>query len=285
MNYCIVTPTKDESKYIEELIKSVINQEIQPAEWYIMDDNSTDHTPEIVKKYTNDYPFIKYIKLSNFRKELTNTGGRVAAIINYADTLRTEKVDIIAKIDADTSFEKNFFSQIISEFEKDPKLGIASGHLMENGIPEKIKNRTSGRGASLILRYSCFIEIGKFFESKTRGEDVLAFVAARAKGWKTWTFDYYFNHLKPEGIRKSKLKNHYVTGLYKGSIPYWMPFFLGNVIRDTLKKPYLIGALCQLYAYCLTRYIQRYRPFPNFVSKQFQAEQKMKFKKIINPKK
>lgn len=281
MKYSVITPTKDEGKYIEETIKSMITQEILPVEWYIMDDGSKDNTPEIVKNYSDSFPFIKYIRLTDFRKEMVNTGGRVAAIINYADSLRTQQVDIIAKIDADTSFEKDFFANMIREFQKDTKLGIASGHLVENGIPEKIPDRKSGRGASLIIRYGCFLEIGKLFESKTRGEDVLALVAARGMGWKTGTFDYYFNHLKPEGIRKSKLKNHYETGYYKGSIPYWLPFFLGNVTRDVFKKPYLIGAAVQLYSYLLSRYIIRYAPFPNLVAKQFRLEQKAKFKKMI----
>jgi len=280
MNYSIVTPTRDEGKYIEETIKSIINQKILPTEWYIMDDDSKDNTGEIVKKYTGKFPFIKYIKLSGFRKELINTGGRVAAIINYADSLKTEKVDIIAKIDGDTSFDPEFFANVIKEFENDPTLGMASGHLVENGIPEEVKDRTSGRGASLIMRYECFFKAGKLYESKTRGEDVLAFVAARALGYRTQTLNYYFNHLKPEGIRKSKLKNHYITGCYKGSIPYWFPFFLANVARDVFKKPYIIGAIVQLYSYCLYRYILRYKPFPTFVSDQFRIEQKNKIKKI-----
>jgi glycosyltransferase involved in cell wall biosynthesis len=276
MKYSIITPTRDEGKYIEETIKSVVAQEIKPSEWFIMDDDSTDNTSQLIQKYQADFPFIHHIKLSAFRKELVNTGGRVAAIINYADTLRTIPVDILAKIDADTSFEPDFFKNIIGEFKKDPLLGIASGHLVENGVPEKIADRKSGRGASLIIRHTCFVKIGKFFVSKTRGEDVLAFVAVRALGYNTRTFDYYFNHLKPEGIRKSKLKNHYVTGFYKGSIPYWLPFFFGNLVRDTFRKPYIIGAMVQLYSYCLSRYIEKYKPFPEFVSRQLWKEQKSK---------
>lgn len=282
MNYSIVTPTKNEGKYIEQTIISMTQQDIPPVEWMIMDDDSTDNTAEIVNKYVKDFPFIKYVKLTAFRKELVNTGGRVAAIINHANTLRTQKADIIGKIDGDISFEKDYFKLLLDEFKNDPKLGIASGHLVENGIPEPIRSRTSGRGASLIIRYECFEQIGGFYVSKTRGEDVLATVAARAKGWKTWTFDIYFNHLKKEGIRKSNLQNQYVTGYYKGSIPFWLPFYLGAFMRDLRKKPFVIGALVQLYAYILARYIHRYRPFPDFVSKHYRLEQKEKFMKRFN---
>jgi glycosyltransferase involved in cell wall biosynthesis len=278
MKYSIITPTKNEGKYIEETIRSVIAQQIKPCEWFIMDDDSTDNTSQIINKYLNDFPFIRHVKLNHFRKELTNTGGRVAAIINHADILRTVPVEILAKIDADTSFAPDFFQNIVKEFTNDPLLGIASGHLVENGVPEIIKDPTSGRGASLIIRHTCFVKIGKFFESKTRGEDVLAFVAVRALGYKTRTFDYYFNHLKPEGIRKSKLKNHYITGYYKGSIPYWLPFFLANLVRDLFKKPYVLGSAVQFYSYCLSRYILQYKPFPAFVSRKLWKEQKIKIR-------
>ncbi len=281
MNYSIITPTRNEGKYINETIKSVIAQDILPLEWMIMDDGSTDNSADIIKGYLMDYPFIKYIKLTDFREELRNRGGRIAAVINYADSLRTKPADLIAKIDADTSFDKDFFSNMLNEFEKDPLLAVASGHMVENGIAEKVSDRTSGRGATLIIRYTCYLKIGKFVESKTRGEDDMAYVAARSFGWRTQTFDYYFNHLKPIGARNSILKNHYETGYYKGSIPYWFPFFIATLIRDAFKKPFLIGALAILYGYCLSSFVARYRPFPKFASEQLRKEQKISFRKLF----
>lgn len=281
MNYSIITPTKNEGKFIEETIKSVIAQTVLPVEWIIMDDGSTDHSEQLISGYLKTHPFITYIKLDKYREEYKNRGGRVASIINYADSLRVRDVDVIAKIDADTSFDKDFFANILSEFEKDSSLGIASGHMVENGIPEEIKDRKSGRGASLIVRYTCFLQIGKFYESKTRGEDDMAYIAARSFGWRTQTFDYYFNHLKPIGIRNSRLKNHYETGYYKGAIPYWFPFFIGTCIRDVFMKPYFIGTIVQMAGFCQSNFISKYRPFPPFVSKQVKQEQKIQFKKMI----
>jgi biofilm PGA synthesis N-glycosyltransferase PgaC len=281
MKYSIITPTRNEAKFIEETIQSVISQTILPTEWIIMDDESTDNTYEIINKYLADHPFIKYRKLTSFRKEYKNRGGRVAAIINYADTLREEKVDILAKIDGDINFEKDFFSNMLAEFEKDPLLAVASGHMVENGIPEGIEDRNSGRGASLIIRYDVYLQIGKFVESKTRGEDDMAYIAARSFGWRTQTFDYYFNHMKPIGSRHSHIRNFYETGYYKGSIPYWFPFFLGTLVRDVFKRPYVLGALIIFVAYCISGFLARYRPFPSFSARQLKIEQKKKFKKMI----
>ena len=279
MRYTIVTPTKNEAPYIEKTIFSVINQQVLPEEWLIMDDGSTDETAAIIQKHAAIHPFIKYFHLNNYRPELVNTGGRVAAIINHGDTLREKPIDIIVKLDADTSFQPDFFLNLMNEFTQDEKLGGASGHLCTDGVPEKITDRRGCRGATLLIRYTCFEQIGKFYVSKTRGEDVLAGVAIRAIGYKTGTFDYYFDHLKPEGIRASKPINHYITGYYKGSVPYWLPFFLATIIRDFGKKPYVIGGFMALFAYILSRYIHRYRPFPSFVTAQMRMEQQKKLLK------
>jgi biofilm PGA synthesis N-glycosyltransferase PgaC len=281
MNYSIITATKNEGSYIEQTILSVINQSLTPEEWIIMDDASDDNTAAIVALYSGKYSFIKYHKLDAFEPGLKNRGGRIAAIINRAEGLLTIPIELIVKIDGDVSFGTDFCFNMLNEFLVDKTLGVASGHMVENGIAEPIQDRMSGRGACLFIRHNLFLSIGKFYVSKTRGEDDLAYVAARALGWRTQTFDHYFNHLKPIGIRNSRLKNHYETGFYKGAIPYRFTFFIGTVLRDFFIKPYIFGGLFILYGYLVSRCILRYRPFPEFVSKQYRMEQKDHTKKIF----
>lgn len=68
----IITPTYNCGDYIEETIRSVINQTYVNWEMIIVDDVSTDDTEEIVKKYTNSDQRIKYYKLK------INSGAAVA---------------------------------------------------------------------------------------------------------------------------------------------------------------------------------------------------------------
>jgi len=46
--YTIITPVRDEEKFIEFTLESVINQSLMPAEWFIVDDGSSDQTPQIL---------------------------------------------------------------------------------------------------------------------------------------------------------------------------------------------------------------------------------------------
>lgn len=59
LSYVIITPAKNEEKYIETTINSVCRQTLKPKEWIIVDDGSTDNTYKIVEKYSTFYNWIK----------------------------------------------------------------------------------------------------------------------------------------------------------------------------------------------------------------------------------
>ena len=47
--YILVTAAKNEGKNLPELIQSVAEQTIKPLLWVIVDDASTDNTPQILE--------------------------------------------------------------------------------------------------------------------------------------------------------------------------------------------------------------------------------------------
>ncbi|MEZ5194853.1 MAG: glycosyltransferase family A protein [Bacteroidales bacterium] len=64
-NYIIISPVRNEEKFVEQTINSVISQTIKPHEWIIVNDGSTDSTKEIVQRYTAKYPWIKLVNLED----------------------------------------------------------------------------------------------------------------------------------------------------------------------------------------------------------------------------
>ena len=50
--YVVISPVKDEERYIERTLESMVNQTLRPALWIIVDDGSSDRTPEIVQRYS-----------------------------------------------------------------------------------------------------------------------------------------------------------------------------------------------------------------------------------------
>ena len=59
IKYVIVSPVRDEEQFILETIRSVTSQTIQPAQWVIVDDGSSDATGKIIDDYARQYPWIK----------------------------------------------------------------------------------------------------------------------------------------------------------------------------------------------------------------------------------
>jgi len=62
-NYIIISPVRNEEKYIEKTVKSVISQSVKPIEWIIVNDGSKDNTKIIISNYAAKYKWIKLINL------------------------------------------------------------------------------------------------------------------------------------------------------------------------------------------------------------------------------
>ena len=283
MSYSIITASKNEVKLIRKTLESVIKQTVLPIQWIIIDDDSNDGTAKIIEDYQKKYEWISNYKLKDFQPNIKG-GARVGYLMNYAISKINKKTDYICKLDSDTEFEANFFERLFDEFNKNSNLGIASGILIEKGKPEK-KDENDTRGACMIVRYEIFQKTGGFFESRGRGEDQTLSIAARYYGWQTKSFPIYIRHLKFEGSKYSNLHNAFITGYYKGSIPYLFLFFLVTQTKHIFKKPFFVGSILQFIGYFYSRFVIKYKPFPKYIHSQIIFEQKQTLVNIILIKK
>lgn len=269
-NYVIITSVKDEENVIEKTMQSVVEQTILPKEWLIIDDNSTDKTPEIIKRFAKKYTWIKYQK--NTTVKIDEKGARIASIINaYVPMIEFEKYNYFSKLDGDLWLPNDFFEKIISYFESDSDLGIASGSLIYEGKKEKNIYEDLTRGATKFYRKDCYLDIGGL--QLTTGWDTLDNIIAQKKGWKTRVLDIWFHHLEEEGASQGFVKKYYNVGKYCGKIPYHTWYFLLKLIYRLKDKPYVISTLILTYGYLKTRFIKKERPFPKEVTKYFRSKQ------------
>src|SRR5260370_14899840 len=61
--YALITPVRDEEKYIGALMESILAQQVRPAKWTIVDDGSTDRTAGIIQASAHNAVFDEAVKL------------------------------------------------------------------------------------------------------------------------------------------------------------------------------------------------------------------------------
>lgn len=253
--FTIITPSFNESKHLEQTIRSVLNQTVLPQEWIIVDDGSTDNTSEIIQKYSNRYPFIKYL----YREQPVRQkyfSSNVFAINTGYDQIKNCKFDFLAILDADIELPNNYYEYILSKFNSDKQLGIASGIYEDliDGIPRKVlHDRRSTPKAIQVFRRQVFEQIGGFLPLPYGGEDTISCFMARMAGWKVWSFpEVSALHLKPTGTGQTK--NALAVKFKQGICEYNLAthplfFFLKATRRALLEKPYIIGSISRILGF------------------------------------
>ena len=118
----IITPMYNSGKFIKDTIDSVINQTYQDWEMIIVDDCSTDISPEIVKYYAENESRIKYIR--------TEQNGGVSKARNTA--LKNADGQYIAFLDSDDIWDiEKLEKQINFMKEKDCAISFTSYELID----------------------------------------------------------------------------------------------------------------------------------------------------------
>lgn len=245
VKYVLITAAKNEELFIEKTIQSVLNQTIIPEKWIIVSDGSTDRTNNIVEQYTSKNKFIDFVALPPGEKR--NFGSKVYALNIGFKNIQISEYDYIGIIDADVSFEKDYYSSLIEEFKKNPKLGIAGGKYYDIINGEKIPvypSPYSVRGATQFFRKECFDEIGGIKPIKYGGEDTLACNTARMYGWEIKNIDNLIVlHHRPTGLTGSHiLKTRFRDGIVEYNLGYHPLFQFVKCIKRIFEKPFFIGS-------------------------------------------
>lgn len=269
-SYVVITPVRNEAKYLRLTIESMVHQTVLPEEWVMVDDGSTDETPRIIAEAARRYPWIKAVHRPDrgFRK---SGGGVIEAFYDGYAALSSSDWDFIVKLDGDLSFPPTHFESLLREFLKNPKLGIASGTYLErnsNGSWTVVQMPYyHAAGACKMLRHNCFEEIKGFIVQP--GWDTIDEIRAMARGWITAHFPHIqMMHHKFEGSGIGVLK----TSLMHGRIYYRtggnLPFFGLKVVRRMLVRPYVLNAIALLTGYLMAM-LRRETPLVNNTEKRF----------------
>ncbi len=243
--YTIISPVRNEEEYIERTIESVIRQTMKPLEWIIVNDGSTDRTAEIIERYLKDHPWIKLVNKEDRGYYFPGTGV-VDTFYRGFENIRDDSWEYVVKLDCDLSFDQDYFKGVISEFQKNPKLGIASGLplIPKNGqmVEEKVQD-DHPVGPSKIYRRKCFEDIGGL--KPIPGWDLADLLSAQMNDWETRCFpEYKLDHYRITGSRRKGItKGKFLLGRFEYRFGYSLAYVLLKAIYRLFDAPILIGSI------------------------------------------
>lgn len=253
--YIVASPAKNEGKNLPMLIQSMVEQTIKPRVWVIVDDGSTDDSPNIIRGAQEEHSWIQSVRLKEYPRDVGKHYPYVCNIgfnhaIKYCE-LRDISYEYVGIVDADMTLETELFEKLITEFERNPRLGVVSSTVY-NCINNKLilENARDGilMGSPKLWRKKCFEETGGGY-LLTYSADAVSVVLAKLRGWEARRFK------KINAIQARKTSS--AEGLWKGYVingrsAYFLNFntlyVLIKGLKYTFNKPYYIG-IAYLYGY------------------------------------
>jgi poly-beta-1,6-N-acetyl-D-glucosamine synthase len=286
--YVLITPARNEAKFIEYTIKSVISQTVLPLKWVIVSDGSTDGTDEIVKKYVSEHRWIQLLRIPERAER--NFAGKVYAFNAGYERVKGLEYSIIGNLDADISFEEDYFAFLMNKFSEYPALGVGGTPFRERGhvYDYRFTSIEHVSGACQLFRRECFESIGGYTPIKGGGIDWIAVTTARMRGWETRTFlEKICIHHREIGTGKSALfQSRFRFGkqdYFLGGHPLWE---VARSLYQMKQRPYIVGGLLLLSGYIWAFICQMERPIPQqlIVFRRREQMQRLKifFKKLIS---
>lgn len=254
--YVAITPARDEEEHLEKTISSMVSQTVKPVRWIIVDEGSTDRTGAIAARYAAEHPWISVA--TRTRGNTRKPGGGVEAFCYGYAQLGRNDWGFIANLDADLSFEADYFEQCLQRFAADPKLGVAGGlihNVMNGSLKVEPHPLFHVRGAVKIYRRACWDDIGGLQEIIPW--DTVDEVKARMLGWTTRTFtDLRVIHHRYTGKANGAWKNAVKFGVSDYISGYHPLFELAKCVRRFFRKPYAVEASGRFYGF-LGGYLKR----------------------------
>src|SRR5271168_2047025 len=116
LKLCVILPAKNEGRVIAKTIISLLNAAVHRSDIFMIDDGSTDDTGAIGKKFG-----------INVMRNDVNLGKAtsIAKLMHEFDL--TNRYQIIALMDADTTVNPNYYHAVKESFNKDPKIAVVCG--------------------------------------------------------------------------------------------------------------------------------------------------------------
>jgi glycosyltransferase involved in cell wall biosynthesis len=219
----VVTPAYNIAKYIGETVDSVLRQTFRDFEYLVVDDGSTDNSVDVVKAHVGDDPRFRLVQGEHRGPSAARNAG-----------IREAKGQYIAFLDGDDRWHPRFLERQLQLIQSlPPDVGVVfcrSRLVLENGTLVFLQWQRAGRydfddvlvdsnparnGSSLLIRTSCFADVGGFDEDLRRLEDLDMWlrIAANSKTPVLWASKYFLVDMRLRSDSRSRDRADVATAL------------------------------------------------------------------------
>ncbi len=259
----LISPVRNEEAHLELIAEAVAAQTRRPDLWVVIDDRSTDRTPEILARLAERSDFMSVLSAADV--------ARVAPPAAVKDRLATaaaprtfnlglNSVDWrsythIAKLDGDTELPPYYFERLLAEFDRDPELGLGGG-LYADPDPSHddgwrvITVPTAHHVPGTLKCYSlaCFQAIGGLQERL--GWDTIDETYARMHGYRTHAFpELVAHHHRPVGSADGTLRGRARHGQCAYIAQFTLPWVTLRAFKVAGTPPRVLSGCAFLYGY------------------------------------
>ncbi|TDX22224.1 glycosyltransferase [Rhodovulum visakhapatnamense] len=253
-SYLVISPGRNEAKYMRRTLDSMVAQTERPALWLIVDDGSTDESPQILADYAARHDWIRVITKPD-RGHRAVGPGVIEAFYYGLESVGMDGFDYICKLDLDLDLPPRYFEILMDRMQATPRIGTCSGKAYFRDaagalVSEQISDEFS-LGMTKFFSVACFRQIGGFVREVMW--DAIDCHKARSLGWTPVSWDdpdLRFEHLRPMGSSQSSIytgrRRHGLGQYYMGTHPV---FLLASVVNKMRTRPYVLGSLAILQGY------------------------------------
>lgn len=252
-SYVLISPCRNEADYMRRTLDSVVAQTVTPALWVIVDDGSTDATPQILADYAAAHDWIRVVQKPDRGHRAVGPGVIEAFYAGY-DTIDPSQFSYSCKLDLDLDLPPRYFEILMQRMQDNPRIGTCSGkpYVRHGGrLVSERRGDEMSVGMTKFYRRDCFDDIGGYVREVMW--DAIDCHKARFQGWTAVSWDdpeLRFEHLRPMGSSQTSIytgrRRHGFGQYFMGSDPF---FYLATCIFRMREPPFVLGGLAMLQGY------------------------------------
>lgn len=250
--YTLVSPCRNEAAHLEKSIRSVLAQTAPPAHWIIVDDGSTDETPQILARFAAENDFISIVTRPDRGKREVGPGVVATFREGYAHV--DPDAEFIVKLDLDLVLPPRYFEILLERMDAEPLLATCSGksYVRRGGVlvDENHGDETS-LGMTKFYRHDAYRATGGFVSGVMwDGIDChrCRMLGLIARSWDEP--ELRFEHLRPMGSSQVGImtgRARHGAGQYFMGTPFW--YLAVSAISRWKEPPVVRGSMMMMWGW------------------------------------